>query len=487
MPRPASIVSIRRQIDRIDDQLLRLLNRRARLALAVAAQKAAPSRGDVRAGARARCPVAASRDRTADRSSRRTCARSSARSSRRRAASSSGCASPTSARRRRGRTWRRASSSAPRRELRAVADGRATSSATSSAGAPSSASCRSRTRPRAWSRDTLDLLVDSPLAICAEVTAARPALPARAPGTALAAMRRVVAHPQALAQCRQLAGSASRRACRTVEEASNASAAARAATRARHGGDRRRGGREPPTASHVLAPRHPGRDRQRHALPRARPRRTASRPSGDDKTSIVLSACRDEVGVLARMLRPFATHRIDLSKIESRPLRERPWEYYFFLDLKGHRREARVARALAAVRAARAAAQGAGLVPGGARPGGVMTVDIRQLVPEWIRTLTPYPPGKPIEELEREFGIQRLDQAGVEREPARSVADARSPPCAAALGDMHRYPDGSALLPAPPARASGTACRRTTSSSATARTRSSSWSCAPSCGRATRR
>ena len=34
---------------------------------------------------------------------------------------------------------------------------------------------------------------------------------------------------------------------------------------------------------------------------------------------------------------------------ESRPLRERPWEYYFFLDLKGHRREARVARALAAV------------------------------------------------------------------------------------------------------------------------------------------
>jgi len=49
------------------------------------------------------------------------------------------------------------------------------------------------------------------------------------------------------------------------------------------------------------------------------------------------------------MLRPFAAHRIDLIKIESRPLRERPWEYYFFLDLKGHRREPRVARALAAV------------------------------------------------------------------------------------------------------------------------------------------
>ena len=33
-------------------------------------------------------------------------------------------------------------------------------------------------------------------------------------------------------------------------------------------------------------------------------------------------------------------------------------------------------------------------------------MDLRLLVPEWIRTLTPYPPGMPIEELERELGIQ---------------------------------------------------------------------------------
>jgi len=44
-----------------------------------------------------------------------------------------------------------------------------------------------------------------------------------------------------------------------------------------------------------------------------------------------------------------AQHAIDLIKIESRPLRERPWEYYFFLDLRGHRTDRRVARALAAV------------------------------------------------------------------------------------------------------------------------------------------
>jgi chorismate mutase/prephenate dehydratase len=77
-------------------------------------------------------------------------------------------------------------------------------------------------------------------------------------------------------------------------------------------------------------------------------RHDAERPSGDDKTSLVLSV-RDEVGVLARLLGPFAQHGIDLIKIESRPLRDRPWEYYFFLDLKGHRRARRVAAALAAV------------------------------------------------------------------------------------------------------------------------------------------
>ena len=70
-----------------------------------------------------------------------------------------------------------------------------------------------------------------------------------------------------------------------------------------------------------------------------------SQPSGDDKTSLLFSV-RDEVGILSRMLRPFATHNIDLIKIESRPLRGRPWEYVFYLDLKGHRRERRIERAL---------------------------------------------------------------------------------------------------------------------------------------------
>ncbi|MBI2988834.1 MAG: prephenate dehydratase [Deltaproteobacteria bacterium] len=69
------------------------------------------------------------------------------------------------------------------------------------------------------------------------------------------------------------------------------------------------------------------------------------RASGDDKTAIVFSV-KDEVGILHRMLEPFAKNRINLTKIESRPLKHKPWEYLFFLDLEGHIEEPRIQRAI---------------------------------------------------------------------------------------------------------------------------------------------
>lgn len=69
-------------------------------------------------------------------------------------------------------------------------------------------------------------------------------------------------------------------------------------------------------------------------------------PSGDDKTSLVFSV-HDKPGVLYRMLQPFARSRINLTKIESRPIKKKPWEYLFFLDLRGHRQQATVKKAIA--------------------------------------------------------------------------------------------------------------------------------------------
>lgn len=54
-----------------------------------------------------------------------------------------------------------------------------------------------------------------------------------------------------------------------------------------------------------------------------------------DKTSIMF-CIKDEPGILLRMLEPFGHRGINLSKIESRPLKKRAWEYIFFLDMEGH-------------------------------------------------------------------------------------------------------------------------------------------------------
>jgi chorismate mutase/prephenate dehydratase len=64
--------------------------------------------------------------------------------------------------------------------------------------------------------------------------------------------------------------------------------------------------------------------------------RNDSFPSGNDKTSI-LFAVKDKVGALHDVLFSFKKYGINLTKIESRPSRRKPWEYYFFVDFQGHR------------------------------------------------------------------------------------------------------------------------------------------------------
>lgn len=69
------------------------------------------------------------------------------------------------------------------------------------------------------------------------------------------------------------------------------------------------------------------------------------RPTGDDKTSIMFSI-KDRIGALHDMLVPFRKYRINLTKIESRPSKKKAWDYYFFVDLKGHRLDRKVKQAL---------------------------------------------------------------------------------------------------------------------------------------------
>ncbi len=71
-------------------------------------------------------------------------------------------------------------------------------------------------------------------------------------------------------------------------------------------------------------------------------------PSGTDKTSIMFSV-KDRVAALYDTLRPFAEKGISLTKIESRPSRRKPWEYVFFVDVLGHQQDKQVAEALAEV------------------------------------------------------------------------------------------------------------------------------------------
>ena len=188
---------------------------------------------------------------------------------------------------------------------------------------------------------TLDLLMETPLRICGEVRLRIEHRLLVRPGTALGDIRRVHAHPQALAQCRRWLDT-HLDAVERVSESSNAVAAARALDEAgvaaiageaaaeRYGLDTLEAGIEDVKTNTTRFLVIGDRD-----LP----------PSGDDTTSLLLSVPH-RPGGLRQTLEPFEAAGLSLTRIESRPARAGLWEYVFFVDIAGHRDEPTVAGVL---------------------------------------------------------------------------------------------------------------------------------------------
>jgi len=73
--------------------------------------------------------------------------------------------------------------------------------------------------------------------------------------------------------------------------------------------------------------------------------RYETEPSGSDQTSLILSV-PNKAGAVYQLLAPLAENGVSMCRFESRPARSGAWEYYFYVDVEGHQHEPAVARAI---------------------------------------------------------------------------------------------------------------------------------------------
>ncbi|MCP1674797.1 chorismate mutase/prephenate dehydratase [Natronocella acetinitrilica] len=191
---------------------------------------------------------------------------------------------------------------------------------------------------------TLDCFLNSPLQIVGEVELRiQHHLVSREPSAKT--IKRVYSHPQGLAQCRtwldvnlptaeRVTVSSTAEAARLA--ASETSAAAIASEAAAEMYD-----------LHLLVEGiedNSGNTTRFLVIGRQSPP-----PTGDDKTSLVVSRI-DQPGGLVRLLQPLSDHGINMTRLDARPSKQGVWEYAFFIDLLGHADDDRVRGALDAMR-----------------------------------------------------------------------------------------------------------------------------------------
>ncbi len=186
---------------------------------------------------------------------------------------------------------------------------------------------------------TLDMFFESDLKIVAQIVLPiQHCLLSAAPRQQL---RKLYIHPQTLAQCRNWLQK-NFPSAEIIETSSNARSAELAAQ------DRQAGA----VAGLLAAEKyklpvleHDIQDNAGNATRFLVLGRQPGLPSGHDRTSVMFCIA-DKPGALHSSLAPFRRYQINMTKIESRPSKRKAWEYFFFVDIDGHAKEARVAKAL---------------------------------------------------------------------------------------------------------------------------------------------
>ena len=186
---------------------------------------------------------------------------------------------------------------------------------------------------------TLDMFVDSDLKIVSQIVLkVQQCLMSNSPR---AQIKKLFVHPQSLAQCRGWIQNHLPRV-EIVETSSNARSAELAAK------EKNTAAIAGILASEKYKLRVLEQDIQDNAANATRflvLGRTCSPPTGDDRTSLMVSVS-DKVGALHEAIAAFRKFKINLTKIESRPSKRKAWEYFFFIDCDGHAQDKKVASAI---------------------------------------------------------------------------------------------------------------------------------------------
>ncbi len=195
---------------------------------------------------------------------------------------------------------------------------------------------------------TLDMFVDSDLKIVSQIILPISfCLAAKLPSVKTNEIHKIFVHPQAMAQCRSWIQK-NLPSVEIIETSSNAQSAVSVAYL-----------RKSKEILHIaavtgiLAAEKYGlrileQDIQDNAANATRflvLGRQCSPPTGDDRTSLMLSVA-DKAGALHEAIAAFRRYKINMTKIESRPSTRKAWEYFFFIDCEGHAQDRKVAAAI---------------------------------------------------------------------------------------------------------------------------------------------